>query len=70
MELVTVLTRPFMRQILFRGLFWLVRWILFLTGGKAVLIFGVFLQEACNAAVEKYGVGACGPRGFYGTMGK
>ena len=33
-----------------------------------LLIFG--LQETCNAAVEKYGVGACGPRGFYGTMGK
>lgn len=26
------------------------------------------VKEACNAAVEKYGVGACGPRGFYGTM--
>lgn len=32
--------------------------------------FGGVVQEVCNAAVEKYGVGACGPRGFYGTMGK
>jgi hypothetical protein len=28
------------------------------------------IKEACNAALEKYGVGACGPRGFYGTIGK
>jgi len=26
------------------------------------------IKEACNAALEKYGVGACGPRGFYGTI--
>lgn len=25
-------------------------------------------QEACKATVTKYGVGACGPRGFYGTI--
>ncbi|KAH7423465.1 hypothetical protein KP509_12G057100 [Ceratopteris richardii] len=24
--------------------------------------------EACKATLEKYGVGACGPRGFYGTI--
>lgn len=27
-------------------------------------------QESCTAALEKYGVGSCGPRGFYGTIGK
>lgn len=27
-------------------------------------------QESCDAAIQKYGVGACGPRGFYGTIGK
>ncbi|XP_042477145.1 long chain base biosynthesis protein 1b [Macadamia integrifolia] len=26
------------------------------------------LNESCTAAVEKYGVGSCGPRGFYGTI--
>ena len=26
------------------------------------------MQEACQATVSKYGVGACGPRGFYGTI--
>lgn len=26
------------------------------------------VQEACRAAIEKYGVGSCGPRGFYGTI--
>ncbi|KAJ7540676.1 hypothetical protein O6H91_10G026200 [Diphasiastrum complanatum] len=26
------------------------------------------IKEACNAALEKYGVGSCGPRGFYGTI--
>jgi len=25
------------------------------------------IQSACRAAIEKYGVGSCGPRGFYGT---
>jgi serine palmitoyltransferase len=23
---------------------------------------------ACRATIEKYGVGSCGPRGFYGTI--
>ena len=27
-------------------------------------------QESCTAALKKYGVGSCGPRGFYGTIGK
>lgn len=27
-------------------------------------------QESCTTALEKYGVGSCGPRGFYGTIGK
>lgn len=26
------------------------------------------LQEVGKATVEKYGVGSCGPRGFYGTI--
>ncbi|KAL0402556.1 UNVERIFIED_CONTAM: Long chain base biosynthesis protein 1 [Sesamum latifolium] len=27
------------------------------------------LQDSCTKALEKYGVGSCGPRGFYGTIG-
>lgn len=26
------------------------------------------LLESCTSAMEKYGVGSCGPRGFYGTI--
>ena len=26
------------------------------------------MQEACVATINKYGVGSCGPRGFYGTI--
>ncbi|EFJ35907.1 hypothetical protein SELMODRAFT_230105 [Selaginella moellendorffii] len=26
------------------------------------------IKESCNATLLKYGVGACGPRGFYGTI--
>jgi serine palmitoyltransferase len=26
------------------------------------------VKEACKATVEKYGVGSCGPRGFYGSI--
>ncbi len=29
-----------------------------------------FRQEKAVKTVQKYGVGTCGPRGFYGTMGK
>lgn len=25
-------------------------------------------QDICRRTIEKYGVGACGPRGFYGTI--
>lgn len=25
-------------------------------------------QEICRDTIKKYGVGACGPRGFYGTV--
>uniref|UniRef100_A0A803L3R4 serine C-palmitoyltransferase n=1 Tax=Chenopodium quinoa TaxID=63459 RepID=A0A803L3R4_CHEQI len=25
-------------------------------------------EDSCTSAVEKYGVGSCGPRGFYGTI--
>lgn len=28
------------------------------------------IKESAIAAVRKYGVGSCGPRGFYGTLGK
>jgi 7-keto-8-aminopelargonate synthetase-like enzyme len=27
-------------------------------------------QESSTSALEKYGVGSCGPRGFYGTIGE
>lgn len=27
------------------------------------------IKESAVAAVRKYGVGSCGPRGFYGTIG-
>ena len=27
------------------------------------------VKAACAAAIHKYGVGSCGPRGFYGTIG-
>ena len=26
------------------------------------------IGDVCNATLDKYGVGSCGPRGFYGTM--
>jgi 7-keto-8-aminopelargonate synthetase-like enzyme len=26
-------------------------------------------QDSCISSLEKYGVGSCGPRGFYGTIG-
>jgi serine palmitoyltransferase len=26
------------------------------------------VREACRATIKKYGVGSCGPRGFYGTI--
>mmetsp|Transcript_5439 Transcript_5439/g.13803 ORF Transcript_5439/g.13803 Transcript_5439/m.13803 type:complete len:493 (+) Transcript_5439:269-1747(+) len=26
------------------------------------------VKDACEAAIRKYGVGSCGPRGFYGTI--
>lgn len=26
------------------------------------------IREACHGTIEKYGVGSCGPRGFYGTI--
>lgn len=28
------------------------------------------IQDSAIASVHKYGVGSCGPRGFYGTIGK
>ncbi len=48
-------------------------------GGRDVINFGSFnflniascpeIKEACEATIRKYGVGSCGPRGFYGTIG-
>ncbi|KAL2542299.1 Long chain base biosynthesis protein 1 [Abeliophyllum distichum] len=32
-----------------------------------MIAYGV-KQESCTKAVEKYGVGSCGPRRFYGTI--
>lgn len=29
---------------------------------------GCGMQEMCRKTIEKYGVGSCGPRGFYGTI--
>ena len=26
------------------------------------------MQAACRKTIEKYGIGSCGPRGFYGTI--
>ena len=26
------------------------------------------MQAACQETVKKYGIGSCGPRGFYGTI--
>ena len=26
------------------------------------------MQESCKQTINKYGVGSCGPRGFYGTI--
>ena len=26
------------------------------------------IAQACEATIEKYGCGSCGPRGFYGTI--
>lgn len=28
------------------------------------------LKSAAQASLKKYGVGTCGPRGFYGTFGQ
>ena len=30
----------------------------------------LIFQESAQKALRKYGVGSCGPRGFYGTMGR
>ena len=32
--------------------------------------FILLFQAAAIRTLKKYGVGSCGPRGFYGTMGK
>lgn len=30
----------------------------------------VFIQEEAVKTISKYGVGSCGPPGFYGTVGE
>ena len=30
----------------------------------------VEIEKAAIETIRKYGVGSCGPRGFYGTVGK
>lgn len=35
-----------------------------------MLIPVCLFQDSCTSTLEKYGVGSCGPRGFYGTIGK
>ena len=35
---------------------------------RAISIPPVACQEVCRETIQKYGVGACGPRGFYGTI--
>lgn len=30
--------------------------------------FTIAMQAACQETVKKYGIGSCGPRGFYGTI--
>ena len=34
------------------------------------LIENQAIKDKAKKAVYKYGVGSCGPRGFYGTVGK
>jgi len=39
------------------------------TSFKASEAFAMLLmQAACRETVKKYGIGSCGPRGFYGTI--
>ena len=39
------------------------------SGNRLCTAYTIILaQEDCKATVAKYGVGACGPRGFYGTI--
>lgn len=33
------------------------------------VFIAILPQDSCTSALEKYGVGSCGPRGFYGTIG-
>ena len=37
---------------------------------RAASFFWSVWQDASKKALYKYGVGSCGPRGFYGTIGK
>jgi serine palmitoyltransferase len=49
---------------LFQQLFFLFVWAF----GEYLNEVGDF-QDSCVGSLEKYGVGSCGPRGFYGTIG-
>jgi serine palmitoyltransferase len=35
-----------------------------------IKFFYIINKERAIKAIQKYGVGSCGPRGFYGTIGK
>jgi len=37
---------------------------------KVVKVLIVLFQNAAIQTLHKYGVGSCGPRGFYGTIGE
>lgn len=39
-------------------------------GGAFTDLFSTCLQRKALASLQKYGVGTCGPRGFYGTFGR
>ncbi|ONK55048.1 uncharacterized protein A4U43_UnF8210 [Asparagus officinalis] len=41
----------------------------FASGNYLGLLGNEKINDSCIASLEKYGVGSCGPRGFYGTIG-
>jgi hypothetical protein len=41
-----------------------------LTGKLLKYNFLALIKAAALSSLKKYGVGTCGPRGFYGTFGK
>ena len=42
--------------------------LLFLGYFQEFFILAVGRQDACKKTIDKYGVGSCGPRGFYGSI--